>query len=374
MLSEITNRRNVAIGGQASSNAGRLQYRPRANITDIAWHYTAVPRSWGRTIEDHERYWRDTFGWNRGGYHFYIDAHGNIFQNYNLTTVSNGVGGQNLYIVNICVEANSANDYSPAQIRARQRLTLWLMGLLNIPASRVKQHKEFPNQTTECAGYTTAQMNEFRRQLARGEVTSATGSTQPTTANESIVDYMNRNKMDSSLKNRTALANKFGIKNFTGSAEQNIELLGILKGDIMPKVKVGWVKDQDGWWYREADGTYPIEEWKKINGKWYYFENTGYMKTGWIELGETWYHLADSGAMETGWIRPAKSYYFMNTNGAMQTGWLYHNDKYYYLNTSGRMQTGLIKVGSKHYYLNQDGSLLVNDTIVLTANKNGELF
>ena len=39
----------------------------------------------------------------------------------------------------------------------------------------------------------------------------------------------------------------------------------------------GWQKDDNGWWYRDADGGYPRECWRQIEGKWYYFDRDGYM-------------------------------------------------------------------------------------------------
>lgn len=39
----------------------------------------------------------------------------------------------------------------------------------------------------------------------------------------------------------------------------------------------GWKQDKNGWWYQNSDGTYPINEWKEIEGKQYYFGSDGYM-------------------------------------------------------------------------------------------------
>lgn len=235
---QIIDRRKVALGGQSHT-------RTRSKITAIAWHYTAVARKNKAFITTHETYWRNHHGWKRGGYHFYIDADGKIYQNYDYETVSNGVGGNNSYIVNICVEANSANDYSQAQVEARDWLTRKVMEDLNIPASRVMGHKEFPGQSTACPGYSKAQMDAFRRELGSGKLVEtkpvAKPAVKPTAKpvakkTESIVDYLNSIKVDSSPSNRKKIAAAHGIKNYTGTAAQNIQLLNLVKKNgVTPK-------------------------------------------------------------------------------------------------------------------------------------------
>ena len=55
-----------------------------------------------------------------------------------------------------------------------------------------------------------------------------------------------------------------------------------------------WKKNDTGWWYENADGSYPQSEWKKINGSWYYFGNDGYMlESQWIGN----YYVGSNGAM-----------------------------------------------------------------------------
>lgn len=48
----------------------------------------------------------------------------------------------------------------------------------------------------------------------------------------SAVDYLNSKKLDSSYSHRAQLASQYGIKNYQGTAKQNIELLNRLKGDL----------------------------------------------------------------------------------------------------------------------------------------------
>ena len=155
----INDRRASALGGQSNDRA-------RSAITTIGWHYTAVLRKNRAFITNHEAYWRDTLGWDRGGYHFYIDADGNIYQNYDYDRITWGVKDNNGYVVHISVEAGNGGDYSQAQIDAREWLTRKIMGDLNIPASKVKGHNEIYNNSS-CPGYTKAQMDAFRAKLAQ---------------------------------------------------------------------------------------------------------------------------------------------------------------------------------------------------------------
>ena len=41
-----------------------------------------------------------------------------------------------------------------------------------------------------------------------------------------------------------------------------------------------WRSDHHGWWYVEDDGSYPVSQWREINGKHYYFGADGYMLAG----------------------------------------------------------------------------------------------
>lgn len=42
-------------------------------------------------------------------------------------------------------------------------------------------------------------------------------------------------------------------------------------------VTKGWKETETGWWYDNGDGTYPVNQWKEIDGKQYYFGEDGYM-------------------------------------------------------------------------------------------------
>ena len=67
-------------------------------------------------------------------------------------------------------------------------------------------------------------------------------------------------------------------------------------------VTEGWKQDAAGWWYQNADGSYPANAWKQVNGKWYYFEANGYIAANkWINGT---YYVGSDGAMLTNTTTP----------------------------------------------------------------------
>ena len=120
-----------------------------------------------------------------------------------------------------------------------------------------------------------------------------------------------------------------------------------------PTPQVGqWVSDAHGWWYRNADGTYPANEARVIGGSTYRFGADGYMRTGWVVESGSWYYHIASGAQATGWAQIGSSWYYLAPNtGAMVTGWLRLGETWYHLDASGAMVTGWLSQGSSWYYL-----------------------
>ncbi len=105
-----------------------------------------------------------------------------------------------------------------------------------------------------------------------------------------------------------------------------------------------WIQDQIGWWYKNADGSYPANKWQFIDNKWYFFNKAGYMVTGWILSNNKWYYLGTDGAMvENSWILDKEKWYFLKSgNGDMAIGWILWKNKWYYLNENGDMAVNCI--------------------------------
>ena len=86
-----------------------------------------------------------------------------------------------------------------------------------------------------------------------------------------------------------------------------------------------WILDAVGWWYRNADNSYPYGTWAYLyystnNYKWYHFNVQGYMETGWfMDVDGHRYYLhpvsdGTQGYMYTGWHQiDGNWYYFTET-------------------------------------------------------------
>ncbi len=81
-----------------------------------------------------------------------------------------------------------------------------------------------------------------------------------------------------------------------------------------------WKHDTGGWWYEEADGSYPAGQWREIEDAWYYFDVSGYMHMGWLQEGEDWYYLDDSGKMLSNATRTIDGVsYLFGSDGRMKS-------------------------------------------------------
>lgn len=120
-----------------------------------------------------------------------------------------------------------------------------------------------------------------------------------------------------------------------------------------------WMKDSNGWWYRNENGSYPVSSWKQIGGAWYYFNAAGYRTTGWQYVSGAWYWLDTDGVMQTGWKYINGAWYYLRPWGGMATGWQQVGRAWYYLKSWGGMATGWQQIDGYWYYLNEGGDMAV---------------
>ena len=137
-----------------------------------------------------------------------------------------------------------------------------------------------------------------------------------------------------------------------------------------------WLKNDVGWWYCNADRSYPVNQWQYINNYWYFFNASGYMVTGWVQWNNVWYYCCDSGEMLTNTRTPDG--YYVDENGVwdgntstvaaaeknlgpgvdkgwepIDKGWKFKQEDGTYLTNAWRQDSN-----GKWYYLNEDGWML----------------
>lgn len=112
--------------------------------------------------------------------------------------------------------------------------------------------------------------------------------------------------MDSVVDTPIILTDDFAEKMATAFALVIVERAGLEK----KSTSVGWIKDNIGWWYRRADGSYPKSEWLKLGDEWFYFDAVGYAvkENTWLKLGGRWYYFNERNAAARG---------LQNINGAL---------------------------------------------------------
>ena len=110
----------------------------------------------------------------------------------------------------------------------------------------------------------------------------------------------------------------------------------------------GWIKDGNGWKFRNSDGTLAqgttvtdsegnkVEKvlWQKAGNGYYAFGSDGYLITGWIydKLDDKWYYCDENMGKFYGWYYEAQDgywYYLLPSTGEALTGWHTINGKDY---------------------------------------------
>lgn len=111
-----------------------------------------------------------------------------------------------------------------------------------------------------------------------------------------------------------------GIGSIMGTIYKEGKIVGSVNISIyaLGEGKLGWIKNDDKWYYID-----PIKK---------------YFKIGWLESNNNWY--------------------YMNKDGSMKTGWLNDNEHTYYFNEKGAMVKGKVNIDGKEYNFNNKGELI----------------
>lgn len=104
-------------------------------------------------------------------------------------------------------------------------------------------------------------------------------------------------------------------------AESIIEYLGLKKVVATTTQTPQWKKNDKGWWYEYADGSYPTSKWLKIDNEWYYFGADGYAYCDkWVQTDGVWYWLnGDCKMVKNCVLLINGKYYAFDKDGKMKT-------------------------------------------------------
>ncbi len=127
----------------------------------------------------------------------------------------------------------------------------------------------------------------------------------------------------------------------------------------------GWVEENGDLRYKDSDGYYLTDSWKKRDNEWYYLDEDGFLSRS-TQVDE--YYVDENGKRITNqWIvlenedswgddEPENYWYYYGKDGKYITSkWHTIDGKDYYFNGDGHMETGKIELGGFTYYLGEEG-------------------
>lgn len=129
-------------------------------IDYIVIHCTATPQT--TTISSILNHWKNNLGWSRVGYHFIIEANGNVVQLSDIRNVTNGVAGFNRNSIHISYIGGIDSKGKPLDNRTDAQKKSLLQTIKKVRAEVVmlqrffpviQGHKDFPNVKKACPSF-----------------------------------------------------------------------------------------------------------------------------------------------------------------------------------------------------------------------------
>ena len=134
----------------------------------------------------------------------------------------------------------------------------------------------------------------------------------------------------------------------------------------------GWVEEEGSLRYKDSDGYYLTDSWKKKDNQWYYLDEDGHITRS--SQVDEYYVDEDGKRVSNQWVSvsnedewddemPETSWYYYGKDGkSVVSRWQTIDGKDYYFNDEGHMQTGKLELNGFHYYLGDE-----NDGVMKTG-------
>lgn len=202
---------NTDKGANAQSHA---DLQSNLNPREASWHYTVSNSDVIQSFDDSVRCWATNDGRKATG--------------GNMTGIH----------VELCI--NSDGNYKQT-VQTGAKLVAQLLKKHKLSIDKVKQHADFFNKNCPAqirAGKEGITWDKFIN-MVRGATTPKPSKPSKTQnkgyTGNSIVDYLRHMGQSSSFSHRAKLADQHGIKNYRGTASQNLELLDKLRNGAPKK-------------------------------------------------------------------------------------------------------------------------------------------
>lgn len=119
-----------------------------------------------------------------------------------------------------------------------------------------------------------------------------------------------------------------------------------------------WIKTNEGWWFRYADGSYPKAAGTADSGSGNSSAAQNYV---WIQIDGIWWAFDSKGYLSTGWIFDPvyRSWFYVDVNTGMKTGWVQIDGKWYYFNPVSDGTKGIMfanRMTPDGWFVREDGS------------------
>ncbi|WP_333811088.1 N-acetylmuramoyl-L-alanine amidase [Timonella senegalensis] len=222
--------------------SAKLCYSTPSKVLGVAIHETANPAR-GANAAAHARLQKNPGAYG-ASWNIQVDDKEAI-QSYpdKVSTYHAGDGsrgtGRHYVSIEICVNADG--NFAKAVDNAAQTAAI-VLKRNGLTPSNIKQHNAFSGKNCPTnlrkSGWSAfmKKVGVYFDVLSGGSVKPPADvpAEKPTHKQSSIVDYLSSRGMDSSFAARAQLAAKFGIKNYTGTASQNLGLIGRLQSGTAP--------------------------------------------------------------------------------------------------------------------------------------------
>ncbi|MGX4667803.1 N-acetylmuramoyl-L-alanine amidase [Cerasibacillus sp. JNUCC 74] len=193
---------NTSPGADAQAHAN---IQSRVNPRQASWHWQVDDKIAIQSFDDSIKCWHAGDG--------------------------NGPGNTQSIGIEICI--NSDGDYRKA-VENGAELARILLDKYGLGVEDLRQHHDWSRKNCPAqirANKDGISWSDFKRMVSGKKPSKPAAKPKPSSKKyHSIVDYLKAHGMDSSVNNRKRLAAKYGIKNYRGTAEQNIMLLNKLQG------------------------------------------------------------------------------------------------------------------------------------------------